>query len=105
VFGSPEAAVTDPVDIDIDRFTKTSRFITDFPALRSAKSILAESQKQQREKSNKSLADTNLVIFGGGTQVLVEGQEQNDATGRATGALGTPRRVPGLNRNAAPALP
>src|SRR5215469_1427109 len=33
VFGNPEAAVTDPVDIDIDRFTKTSHFITDFPAL------------------------------------------------------------------------
>ena len=105
VFGDPQAALTDPVDIDIDRFTKTSHFITEFPALRSEKSILAESQKQQREKSNKSLADTNLVIFGGGTQVSEEGQEQNDSTGRATAALVTPRRVPGLNRSAAPALP
>lgn len=105
VFGDPQAAVTDPVDIDIGRFTKTSHFITDFPALRSEKSILAESQKQQREKSNKSLADTNLVIFGGGTQVSEEGREQNDSTGRTTAALVTPRRVPGLNRNVAPALP
>jgi hypothetical protein len=105
VFGDPQAAVTDPVDIDIGRFTKTSHFITDFPSLRSEKSILAESQKQQREKSNKSLADTNLVIFGGGTQVSVEGEEQNDATGHTTTALAPPRRVPGLNRNVAPALP
>ena len=76
VFGNPESALSDPVDIDIERFTKTSRFITDFPPLRSAKSIVAESQKQQREKSTKNLADTNLVIFGGGTQVSVTDQGQ-----------------------------
>lgn len=105
VFGNPEAAVTDPVDIDIDRFTKTSRFITDFPALRSEQSILTESRKQHREKSNKTLADTNLVIFGGGTQVSLVGQEKSDSQGRTTAALVPPRPVPGLGRNAVPALP
>jgi hypothetical protein len=105
VFGNPGAALTDPVDIDIGRFTKTSRFITDFPALRSEKSIVAESRKQQREKSNKTLADTNLVIFGGGTQVSLVGQEQSDPQGRTSAALVTPRPVPGLGRNVAPALP
>ena len=65
-----------PSDVDIERFMKTSRFITDFPPLRSAKSIVAENQKQQREKSTKNLADTNLVIFGGGTQVSVTDQGQ-----------------------------
>ena len=78
VFGNPDAALSDPVDVDIDRFMKTSRFITDFPPLRSEKSIMAESQKQQREKSNKTLIDTNLVIFGGGTQVSLIGQGQTD---------------------------
>jgi len=105
VFGNPEAAVTDPVDIDIDRFTKTSRFITDFPTLRSEQSILTESRKQHREKSNKTLADTNLVIFGGGTQVSLVGQEKSDSQGRTTAALVPPRPVPGLGRNAVPALP
>jgi hypothetical protein len=102
VFGNPEAAVSDPVDVDIDRFMKTSRFITDFPPLRSEKSIVAESQKQHREKSNKTLRDTNLVIFGGGTQVSAVGQEQNDTAERATTALVTPRSAPIMSPGAAP---
>jgi ferric-dicitrate binding protein FerR (iron transport regulator) len=74
VIGNPNAAVSDPVDFDIARFVKTSRFTTDFQPLRSEKLILAESQKQQREKSKKSLVETNLVIFGGGTRVSLVGQ-------------------------------
>jgi hypothetical protein len=105
VFGNPESALSDPVDVDIDRFMKTSRFITDFPPLRSAKSIVAGSQKQQREKSTKTLIDTNLVIFGGGTQVSVTDQGQTDTTDRKTAALVTPHRVQSLSPNAAPALP
>jgi hypothetical protein len=103
VFGNPEVALSDPVDVDIDRFMKTSRFITDFPPLRREKSIVAESQKQQREKSNKILIDTNLVIFGGGTQVSVVGQEQTDTARRTTAALVTPRRAPIMSPEAAPA--
>ena len=103
VFGNPNAALSDPVDVDIDRFMKTSRFITVFPPLPSQKSIVAESRKQQREKSNKILMDTNLVIFGGGTQVSVVGQEQNDIAGRTTAALVTPRRAPIMSPEAAPA--
>jgi hypothetical protein len=105
VFGNAESALSDPVDVDIDRFMKTSRFITDFPPLGSVKSIVAESQKQQREKSTKTLADTNLVIFGGGTQVSVTDQGQTDTTDRKTAALVTPHRVQSLSPNAAPALP
>ena len=105
VFGNPGSALSDPVDVDIDRFMKTSRFITDFPPLCSAKSIVAGSQKQQREKSTKTLIDTNLVIFGGGTQVSVTDQGQNNATDRKTAALVTPHQVQSLRPNAAPALP
>jgi hypothetical protein len=105
VFGNPESALSDPVDVDIERFMKTSRFITDFPRLSSVKSIVAESQKQQREKSTKTLADTNLVIFGGGTQVSVTDQGQTDTTDRKTAALVPPHRVQNLSPNAAPALP
>ena len=105
LFGNPEAALSDPVDVDIDRFMKTSGFVADFPPLHSEKSIVAESQKQQREKSNKTLVDTNLVIFGGGTQVSVVGQEQADTADHKTAALVTPHRVPSLRPNAAPALP
>jgi hypothetical protein len=105
VFGNSEAALSDPVDVDIDRFMKTSRFITDFPPLRSQKSVAVESQKQQREKTTKTLVDTNLVIFGGGTQVSVTDQEHTDTTDHKTAALVTPHRAPSLSRNAVPALP
>jgi hypothetical protein len=105
VFGNPESALSDPVDVDIERFMKTSRLITDFPRLGSVKSIVAESQKQQREKSTKTLADTNLVIFGGGTQVSVTDQGQTEPTDRKTAALVPPHRVQNLSPNAAPALP
>jgi hypothetical protein len=67
--GNPDAAVSDPADFDISRFVKTSRFFVGLPPLRSEKSIVAESQKQQQEKSKKTLIETNLVIFGGGTRV------------------------------------
>jgi hypothetical protein len=74
VIGNPNAAVSDPVNFDIARFVKTSRLITDFPPLPSEKMISAESQKQEQEKSKKTLIETNLVIFGGGTRVSVVGQ-------------------------------
>lgn len=69
VIGNPSSPVSDPVDVDIGRFVKTSQFIVDFPPLRNEASLVSESQKQQRQKSKKMLLDTNLVIFGGGTQV------------------------------------
>lgn len=84
--GNQNAAVSDPVDFDIARFVQTSRFIVGLPPLRSEKLIAAESQKQQREKSNKTLIDTNLVIFGGGTRVSLVGQTQTNAAGQTTAA-------------------
>jgi hypothetical protein len=102
VFGNPDAAVSDPVDVDIERFMKTSCLITDFPPLRSEKSIAAEDEKQQREKSKKTLIDTNLVIFGGGTQVSLVGQGQTDTGNRTTQALVMPRRARNLSPEAAP---
>jgi len=94
VMGNPNAAVSDPVDFDIARFVKTSRFVADLPPLRSEKLIAAESQKQQQEKSKKTLIDTNLVIFGGGTRVSVLGQAQTNVAGRTTAAPATSHSTP-----------
>jgi hypothetical protein len=74
VFGNPNKDVSDPVNFDIARFVKTSRFIVGLPLLHSESSIAFEAQKQQQEKSKKTLIDTNLVIFGGGTRVSLVGQ-------------------------------
>lgn len=79
VIGNPTSAVSDPVDFDIGRFIKTSRFIVDLPPLRSENAMASETQKQLRQKSKKNLIDTNLVIFGGGTLVSLT----NPATEKA----------------------
>jgi len=94
VIGNPKAAVSDPVNFDIARFVKTSRFIVGLPPLRSEKSIAVESQKQQLEKSKKTLIDTNLVIFGGGTHVSVLGQAQTNLAGRTTAGPATSHSTP-----------
>jgi FecR-like protein len=94
VMGNPNAAVSDPADFDIARFVKTSRFIADLPPLPTEKLIVAESQKQQREKSKKTLIDTNLVIFGGGTRVSVLGQAQTNVTEQLTAVPATPHSRP-----------
>ena len=91
VIGNPNAAVSDPVDFDIARFVRTSRFIVGLPALRSESSIVLEAQKQQHEKSKKTLVETTLVIFGGGTRVSLVGQAQTNAAGRTTAAPSTQR--------------
>jgi len=94
VIGNPNAAVSDPVDFDITRFVKTSRFIVGLRPLRSESSMAFEAKKQQREKSKKTLIDTNMVIFGGGTRVSLVGQAQTSAARRTTPAATTPRPTP-----------
>jgi hypothetical protein len=94
VIGNPSKAVSDPVNFDIARFVNTSRFLAGVPPLRSESSIALEAQKQQREKTRKTLVETNLVIFGGGTRVSLVGQAQTNAGGRATAAPATPGSTP-----------
>jgi len=67
--GTSGAALPDPVDFDIGRFVKTSKFVTDFAPLTTAPLMAAETEKQARRISKKKLIETNLVLFGGGTNV------------------------------------
>jgi hypothetical protein len=91
VIGNPSAALSDPVNFDIARFVKTSAFLVGLPPLRSKSSIAFEAQKQQREKSKKTLVETNLVIFGGGTRVSLVGQAQTNTMSPTTAAPATQR--------------
>jgi hypothetical protein len=79
VFGQPNTALSDPVDFDIGRFVKTSRFITDFSPLGSNALMAGGSETQRREKSRKKLIDTNMVILGGGTAVTLVDPAQLEA--------------------------
>ncbi len=71
IIGQPGAALSDPVDFEIGRFSKTSRFLLDFSKLESSDRIAREAQKQDREKAKGILRPTNLAIFGAGTSVSV----------------------------------
>jgi hypothetical protein len=90
VFGNPNAALSDPVDFDIKHFLKTSRFLSGFPPLRNQGLIASEIQKQELEKSQKVLIETNLVMYGGGTTVSAVGQPpgRNSPTPGSTHAPG-----------------
>ncbi|MEP7249425.1 MAG: FecR domain-containing protein, partial [Spartobacteria bacterium] len=62
----------DPVDVDIDRLTKTSALLSsDFAPLPSRDLIAREISVQTQKKTEQALLDTNLVIFGGGTDVTL----------------------------------
>jgi FecR protein len=80
VIGNPNSPVSDPVDFDIARFITTSRLVVGLPALRSQASVATEIQNQRREKSEKALIDTNLIIYGGGTLVSLVDPAQLKAT-------------------------
>lgn len=69
VFGNPNAALSDPVDFAIERFVQTSGLIRGFRRLSSENAIAEAIQQQQRDQSRKTLIETNLAIFGGGTAV------------------------------------
>lgn len=86
VFGQPDKPLSDPIDFDLGRFLKTSRFITEFAPLGSEALIAKESDRQKREKSDKKLIDTNLVILGGGTLVSLVDPAQIDAIHRQSTA-------------------
>jgi hypothetical protein len=64
----------DPVDVDLDRLSKTSALLSsDFAPLSSTNLIAQEIRVQEQKKAENALLDTNLVIYGGGTAVsLIE---------------------------------
>ena len=89
IIGQPRAALSDPVDFEIGRFSKTSRFLVDFSKLESSDRIAREAQRQDREKAKGILRPTNLAIFGGGTSVSVLDPAATPAPSgdKATGGL------------------
>lgn len=94
VIGDPNSPVSDPVDFDIGRFLQTSQLIINFAPLPSETLMAQESQKQRRAKSRKTLIDTNLVIFGGGTLVSVLDPRHPAGTDRAVSQSPSPTPAP-----------
>jgi hypothetical protein len=99
VIGEVGARLSDPVDVDIGRFSRTSRFLVEFSPLPTAALIARESEAQQQRKSKKRLLATNLVIFGRGTAVSMLNPAQMNQAGSITTTPrpAVPTAVPGSN--------
>jgi len=98
--GDPESALSDPVDFDIDRFMKTSKFVVDLAPLTSRQLIAAETENQRRDKSKKVLIDTNLVIYGGGTLVSLVDPGNLDIGAVKTATSSSPNPSPSPSNEA-----
>ncbi|PYI40524.1 MAG: hypothetical protein DMC57_10010 [Verrucomicrobia bacterium] len=63
--------IPEPVDVDIQKITQSSLLITGFGPLGSETLIAFERTRQNEQKNSGQLIETNLVIYGGGTNVVL----------------------------------
>ncbi len=63
--------IPEPVDVDIGKITESSLLITGFGPLGSEALIAFEKTKQNEQKNSGQLYETNLAIFGAGTNVVL----------------------------------
>src|SRR5258708_10671931 len=63
--------IPEPVDVDIQKITQSSLLITGFGPLGSETLIAFERTKQNEQKNSGQLIETNLVIYGSGTNVVL----------------------------------
>src|SRR5437764_2322752 len=63
--------IPEPVDVDIQKITQSSLLITGFGPLGSETLIAFERTRQNEQKNSGQLIETNLVIYGGGTNVAL----------------------------------
>src|SRR5207248_1056886 len=69
IMPSDSKMIPEPVDVDIQKITESSLLITGFGPLGSETLIALE--KTKRAKTSGQLYETNLAIFGAGTNVVV----------------------------------
>src|SRR5437868_9330707 len=63
--------IPEPVDVDIQKVTQSSLLITGFGPLGSETLIAFERTRQNEQKNSVQLIENNLVIYGGGTNVVL----------------------------------
>ena len=64
--------IPEPVDVDIGKITQSSLLVTGFSTPLGSENLIAfEKTKQNEQKNSGQLYETNLVIFGAGTNVLL----------------------------------
>jgi len=64
--------IPEPVDVDIGKITQSSLLVIGFPTPIGSENLIAYEQlKQNEQKTSGQLYETNLVIYGGGTNVVL----------------------------------
>ena len=71
IMPSDSKMIPEPVDVDIQKITESSLLIMGFGPLGSETLIAFEKTKQNEQKTSGQLYETNLAIFGAGTNVVV----------------------------------
>jgi hypothetical protein len=64
--------IPEPVDVDISKITQSSLLVTGFSTPLGSETLIAfERTRQNEQKNSGQLIETNLVIYGGGTNVVL----------------------------------
>ena len=64
--------IPEPVDVDIGKITQSSLLVTGFSTPLGSETLIAfERTRQNEQKNSGQLIETNLVIYGGGTNVVL----------------------------------
>ncbi len=63
--------IPEAIDVDIQKIVESSLLITGFPPLESKQLIAFEQTRQFEQKTSGQLHETNLMIAGGGTNVII----------------------------------
>ena len=88
--------IPEPVDVDIGKITQSSLLVTGFPTPLGSENLIAYEQlKQNNQKASGQLYETNLVIYGAGTNVLLTDPNTVDvAVSAESNAAQSPTPVP-----------
>jgi FecR protein len=96
--------IPEPVDVDISKITQSSLLVTGFPTPLGSENLIAYEQlKQNNQKASGQLYETNLVIYGGGTNVVLADPNTVDvAISAESNAAQSPTPTPTVTPTPAP---
>ena len=97
--------IPEPVDVDIGKITQSSLLVTGFSTPLGSEALIAfEKTKQNEQKSSGQLYETNLMIYGGGTNVVLADPNTVDvAVSAESNAAKSPTPTPTATPTPSPA--
>src|SRR5881275_2087196 len=99
--------IPEPVDVDIGKITRSSLLVIGFSTPLGSEALIAfEKTKQNEQKSSGQLYETNLMIYGGGTNVFLADPNTVDvAVSAESNAAKSPAPTPTPKPTATPTPP